>query len=423
MADAAEIIRRVIDDSGHWELVADYQDGDLSDRGIMRHLNAGQRFLDRHVQRPETAHRQVLRVLSGQYAIPATGMQRVVAVEVEFPGGVLRPLRRMELSEARALYGTPFQSTTPGIPEHWVRNPERLDLASYQTPIGAGWHYVKTLDAVNENGNFSGRIVLDRFTPAVSGRFWKYTSELVWSPYYDYSGPEWGGLSGGINAVADYVRQSLLIYLFPPGASTHEISILASGSEGLSPHAVPLDLSTLAHPSGGYYVQPMVEAFNGESALPLPLDESVSGEVSTEALAFLPVVGSVEDLSNDGPISLALTMEDNTEYPEVAEAAPDTEQSGEIAVLPPPDTETTLRLFGDQYARDFEALTDITWWSANEPDLLIRAARGSIEGHLHRNTQGSRDFLAPIIEELKQIYYQRCAEQVSGPTDEWRLLP
>lgn len=422
MADAAEIIRRVLDDSGHWELVEDYAAGNLADRGVMRHLNAGQRFLDRYVQRPDVAHRQILSVPAGQYAVAATGMQRVESVEVEDGDGALTPLRRMDLLEARALYGTPFTSVTPAPPVHWVRSPERIDMVTYTQPATTGWHVVDVFDVEMVGETAVGRITLAPLTANTTGKFWHLMPSVTWIPEYDYSGEEWSGLGGAISAVADYIRKSVLFYVFPGEAQGRSIAISASGSEGLEPRAATLTVADIAHPSGGFYLQPLIELLAGDDWTSVPIGETVSSETpACDTLAFIPTTDFVYGTE---PLSLTISeFSDNTEYPEEEEEDVDSEQLGDIAILPPPDSAVTVRLFGDQFAKDFASLTDMTWWSAMEPDLLVRAVRGSIEGHLHRNTQGARDFLAPIIEELKQIYFQRCAEEMAGLADDGRISP
>jgi len=92
-----------------------------------------------------------------------------------------------------------------------------------------------------------------------------------------------------------------------------------------------------------------------------------------------------------------------------------------IIVMPPSDGTFTVEVLTRWQDKDLAVDTDVSFWSVAHPELLLDAARLSIERRLHRNTQGVNDFTAPLMNDLKQIEFDMVAEEASGPPEYWRM--
>ena len=64
------------------------------------------------------------------------------------------------------------------------------------------------------------------------------------------------------------------------------------------------------------------------------------------------------------------------------------------------------------------AIAAIVLW--RDPFLLVRAASMLMEQGM-RNTAGVKDHMDPIIDDLRQIYFDLTAEEAAGPAGAWRM--
>jgi len=65
--------------------------------------------------------------------------------------------------------------------------------------------------------------------------------------------------------------------------------------------------------------------------------------------------------------------------------------------------------------------TDINFWTLEAPELLIDAARMSIEQRLHRNNEGANQFLSQVMVLLNQIHNDLISEEAAGPSEQFKV--
>ena len=94
-----------------------------------------------------------------------------------------------------------------------------------------------------------------------------------------------------------------------------------------------------------------------------------------------------------------------------------------IGIFPPTDAAITLRVYGAHYAKELTVGDDDaeSWWSVEEPGILVDATRMVIERKLHRNTTGANDFEQDIRRRCQEIYYDLCAQEVQRPPSQLRI--
>lgn len=88
-----------------------------------------------------------------------------------------------------------------------------------------------------------------------------------------------------------------------------------------------------------------------------------------------------------------------------------------IIIFPPPDQRYTLQILSAWYSKELKNDTDQNFWTVEYPDLLVRAARRSIEIDLHRNRSGRADFEEPLLIDLATVAQNLISEEVSGPPE------
>lgn len=93
-----------------------------------------------------------------------------------------------------------------------------------------------------------------------------------------------------------------------------------------------------------------------------------------------------------------------------------------IIILPPPDAAFTLNVHATWLDKELTVDGDVSFWSVAAPELLADATRLSIERRLHRNSQGVNDFVAPLLADLQQIYFDLVDEEAAGPHQRWNMV-
>lgn len=86
-----------------------------------------------------------------------------------------------------------------------------------------------------------------------------------------------------------------------------------------------------------------------------------------------------------------------------------------ILLWPAPAEAVTVEVLAEWRSVDFVNDSDITSWSVEHPDMLIKAARMCMEEELHRNETGKAAFERTLIGEVQKVYHGLVAEQSSGP--------
>ena len=86
-----------------------------------------------------------------------------------------------------------------------------------------------------------------------------------------------------------------------------------------------------------------------------------------------------------------------------------------IIVMPPADGDYTLKIICQWYCPELTSDEDVSFWSVERPQMLVRAARMKMEMDLHRNSTGKADFQRDLLEDLQKIYHNLIAEEMAGP--------
>ncbi len=90
-----------------------------------------------------------------------------------------------------------------------------------------------------------------------------------------------------------------------------------------------------------------------------------------------------------------------------------------VIILPPPDVAYTVKVLGRWLSKELTSDNDVSVWTVNAPELLVRAARLQIETDLHRGSEGSNVFEARLLDDLNEFYRDFKAEAVAGPPSDW----
>ena len=91
------------------------------------------------------------------------------------------------------------------------------------------------------------------------------------------------------------------------------------------------------------------------------------------------------------------------------------------AIYVEPDTENSrnLIIWANWYCPKLVNDTDVSFWTVQHPELLVRAACMQIEIGM-RNSQGVNDFSGPLLDDVRHVSMDLAEEEQAGPHDEWR---
>ena len=90
-----------------------------------------------------------------------------------------------------------------------------------------------------------------------------------------------------------------------------------------------------------------------------------------------------------------------------------------VIILPPPDAAYTVKILARWFSKELTADADVSVWTMNRPELLVRAARLQMEVDLHRASEASNIFVASLVDDLDKLYQDFKAEQMAGPPADW----
>lgn len=90
-----------------------------------------------------------------------------------------------------------------------------------------------------------------------------------------------------------------------------------------------------------------------------------------------------------------------------------------IEVFPPSDSTRTIKVLARWTSKELTDDADVSVWSVNEPEMLVRAARLQIESDLHRSDEGQSTFEKRLLDDLDGLYKDFLAEIVAGPASDW----
>lgn len=131
MRTLIELRRMLVQQSGHAELVADYENEDWADNGADHFIQAGQRFCDDQFQYHKSEAWFYAALAAGESLVTFTNARIIKQVWLNYTGGNRVLLERLTLDKMREEYTEPLLSDeTQGTPAYWV--PAVLGLAPQQ---------------------------------------------------------------------------------------------------------------------------------------------------------------------------------------------------------------------------------------------------------------------------------------------------
>lgn len=131
MSTLLEIRKRLARESGHYELVADYDSGDYADNGMDEYIRGGARYLDDKFQYDKSEAWFYKKLVEGESLVTFQNNRIIKSVWVNQASGDRKKLKRLTLDEIREQYTKDtLAGETNGIPSYWT--PAILGLAPEQ---------------------------------------------------------------------------------------------------------------------------------------------------------------------------------------------------------------------------------------------------------------------------------------------------
>ena len=162
-------------------------------------------------------------------------------------------------------------------------------------------------------------------------------------------------------------------------------------------------------PHKGEIQEVTVSAAVGEYLKELPAQiRFVSRVIMPDATAPLTRATRDELLATYGPIA---ELDNGTP----AHWAPGPYVPGDPATvmfLPPTDTAASITIRGGFYSEDYSDDDNVTWWSENHPDVLIRCARAFIKLDLELMPAQAKLLFEQVEVDLMKIYHDTIREEV-----------
>lgn len=103
------------------------------------------------------------------------------------------------------------------------------------------------------------------------------------------------------------------------------------------------------------------------------------------------------------------------EYPKDEDpyAQPTSAHTKAVFIGPVPDKDYTAHVVGRFYSFPLAEDTDANYWTVNYPHTLLQASLYSIE-RFYRNTQGMRDHMEAILQDVQQIDFERVENMIKS---------
>jgi len=131
MSTLLEIRKRLARESGHYELVADYDSGDYADNGMDEYIRGGARYLDDKFQYDKSEAWFYKKLVEGESLVTFQNNRIIKSVWVNQASGDRKKLKRLTLDEIREQYTKDtLAGETNGVPAYWT--PAILGLAPEQ---------------------------------------------------------------------------------------------------------------------------------------------------------------------------------------------------------------------------------------------------------------------------------------------------
>lgn len=144
----SEIRTKFIQQSGRYDLA----NSDGSDNGADFYINAGQKYLDRIVERHDDVARAFMLVEPGQYLATFSNCRAIYDVAM-YVDGNFTWLTEKDIYELRRIYSKPFSLVSQGTPNYYspahIRpssyDPERMDGIAEYIDIPSTWKSINSV--------------------------------------------------------------------------------------------------------------------------------------------------------------------------------------------------------------------------------------------------------------------------------------
>lgn len=368
-----DLREQLVQDTTDYGLVKTVSSDTLVDNGGNRWLNDGIRWLSRHRVPPVDTVRVRVNVASGAYSFSIPQCRSLQQLWLSDTTGEQTELVKSSFSELTNLYGTTVNTVDCGTPLYFCRNP-RLASAPVVAPVlpqddPGAWYEFDDIDAPS----------LFHYRPL----------NLLYSSY-------WSVTSTGVSMVLteaydpEHSAKFKLLYRFTQEVhQSRAIRFKASLPEGVT---LTLSLKAVQEVSGD------IVSMTGESqAL---YEYTVS---DAEQLFVLP------DIEGDWCLDIGvtgqdtLTMDDTLAITECESVAVESTLTDDYLLWPPADEACTLEGLGSVYDTELTDDADETWWTANHPDLVLRAASMCRERVKMQSESRAREMGASLLDELNSL--------------------
>lgn len=115
-----QVKHKVVEISGHEELVVDAANGDYTDAGVLYHMNAGGRFLDTYFEYKRDSAWIYSVLAAGTRLISFTGARYIEEVWLSKAGESRTRLPFVRPADFRRLYPDLLDDTPQGVPAFWT---------------------------------------------------------------------------------------------------------------------------------------------------------------------------------------------------------------------------------------------------------------------------------------------------------------
>jgi hypothetical protein len=369
MATRRDIRRLLIDQTGRNSLVVDAIGGNYADNGADFHINAGLAFLDDRLPTPSLSRMFSQRIHTGQQTIympDCRSAEQLIIVDESVECILERDddfYSRCGVNQEETL--TPSRYTIEHFDGQLPFNAEVLvedDDASGNDSLFAGysepgWGLVATTGADVDLSDIA-TLSLDTAADTTALGTFKiaYGDPDVDTPF-----------------IKSPFRKITVTFTLSSALDEDVSSFIlrVRGNDSMEPAQIE-DLSALA--DGRYSYTFNAESENGFVYVTFRLINGVGAGDSSASISDIRV------------------------YTHCTEA---------VRLSAPSDGNYDLYAYGRFLNRRLVSDYDSNWWTNEYPQLVVRAAKASIEGQLHRNETGERGHIDPIVMELRQIYMNR----------------
>ncbi len=364
-----QIRTALIDQTGRNSLVTDAAGGDYSDNGADFHIEEGLSFLDDALPHPGITRQFVQKVHSAQqllYFPDARSAERVVVVDSD---GIELTMERddgFDQARSRESTGMPTMYTVENFDGFLPFTAEVLVESTtasgndtlFDGEVTPGWGLVATSTATSELSDVG---TLSFTVPASA------TAVGTWKLCYGDPGEDTPFITSPFRKITvEFTLERSLAAAVP----AFVLRIL--GNDNMEPEQ---QTNLVALANGRY-------SYTFDAVTP-------NGFVYVS----FRMIGDAAAISNS-----TATISNVRVYTHCTES---------IRVWPVPSESYTIYAYGRYLNRRLLSESDSNWWTSEYPWEVIRAAKMSIEGQLHRNETGEDGHLRPLMLRVRQIYMNR----------------